>query len=115
MTKQEKIQMVIEATGGCWHSPNFKDGLCSCGNSVMYSACPVANPNPDSVDDLLRLAEKLGYDTRVSCTHALDPKYDAIVITERTTKHLATMGAPAEALLEALWQAIKGVELDNTP
>lgn len=113
MKSEQKMQVIVEAAGECWHEWHRAIGghLCyKCREIVkqIYSCLPApVNPQPTDLNELFRLAEKLfdvhdlafGYGLAVSCSieghkglRIIGPKYE-----EGST--------PAEALLNALYAA----------
>ena len=62
MNAQEEMQAIVEATGECWHEALHRK--CICGNS-NFLLCPF-NPSPTDLNELFRLAEKLGVDYAVN-------------------------------------------------
>ena len=62
MTPEQKMQVVVEATGKCWHESDFGMSICKhCRrtNDPRYFDFDKVNPSPIDLNELFRLAEKL--------------------------------------------------------
>jgi hypothetical protein len=136
MTPEQKMQKVVEAAGECWHEWVKRETTletrsvigaieyggfgweCVCGfrrvNRVNWhigdeAILPCKNPSPTDLNELFRLAEKLGYvdidfyGYSMTCT----------LYPSGTGKPYLLIGSiraigstPAEALLNAIFQAV---------
>lgn len=124
MTPNEKIRAVVEAAGECWHEAGEIEGdsitmpmtlhCAKCGELMcMEGSCRnhTQNPSPTDLNELFRLAEKLEYSVRLETTF---PDYGEIVYKVSIRKFCKKVWlmygqfpTPAEALLDALYQAVK--------
>lgn len=119
MNKEQKIQVVVEAAGECWHEWNnmikghntaahqriYKCVKCGKGGTdhVHLSWC---HPKPTDLNELFRLAEKLGVEftlclsiyTQGDNMWSVEPLCADVTFNEIT---------PAEALLNALYETVK--------
>ena len=107
MNAQEEMQKIVEAAGECWHKwtkpPSMQCTTCS------LLATPTsfkANPSPTDLNELFRLADKLGYDYHVGrnsgCIDVMIFDKQDEVIADGNSDNLA------DALRKSLVNAIEG-------
>lgn len=118
MTPHQKLQAIIEATPGmCWHEeyewrPVYDAEFRFCVDCGA-SASSFPNPSPDDMNALLKIAEKLVWRHTSNYNRgAIKNPYNTRVWLDAYTLDRASVYAhadtPAAALLDALWQAVKG-------
>jgi hypothetical protein len=118
MTPEEKMQKIVEAAGECWHDVEEFAGETMGHYYLKCTKCGVhdkvdddfpCNHSPTDLNELFRLAEKIGYKDMdfykdsSSCTiyPSKDGKPYRLIGSIR-----ATGSTPAEALLNALYEAV---------
>jgi hypothetical protein len=106
MTPEQKMQKVVEAAGECWHEVvselrgiDYVRAMCSCGKQVYDPSHNCGNPSPTDLNELFRLAEKLGP------MIVLTFKRDCMTVI-RLWGAKTEENTPAEALLNALYEAV---------
>jgi hypothetical protein len=113
----DKLKAVVEAVGECWHEFNNAYNV----NKDEHFICPECeailelsgnNPSPTDLNELFRLAEKLGYKNVDFFFHQ---NYRCCIYPQGTaagysliSTHSAYGDTSAEALLNALYESIKG-------
>jgi hypothetical protein len=99
----DKLKAVVEAAGEKWHIWCTLESKClNCGNKY-----PCTNPSPTDLNELIRLTENLEYRFVVHRRH--DSYMVRIYLSNKPHDHvMVTATTPAEALLNALFEAIKG-------
>lgn len=106
MTPEQEMQAIVESAGECWHesagcAPLYK--CKKCGRQMGYHTC---NPSPTDLNELFRLAEKLGVYAGnwkiddYGCCHIL------VETNDLKRKEIVTNDTPADALRNALYQAV---------
>ena len=103
---QQKIKEIVEAAGMCWHDNR---GLRVFGVQTCSKCTEDYKPNPSPTDlnALMAIAEKLGYGVQLNkgivavCSAKIWTDRDGVISNE-------VADTPAEALLNALHQAVKG-------
>jgi hypothetical protein len=114
MTPEQKMQKVVETAGGCWHDVTEKDGvvivlnqpgsalsIChKCKDKVNVDRKPYGNPSPTDLNELFRLADKLGAGDIISSSEG------GCTIVGINGIISGTGDNRAEALLNALYEAI---------
>jgi len=106
MTPEKMMQAVVEAAEEKWHKARGDGFGCDCICGDQFSRCP-RNPSHLDLNELMRLAEKLGFmqinfiRDNTLAGYWCDADSDEIVVN-------STMcSTPAEALLTALYEATK--------
>ena len=121
MTPNEEMQAIVEKAGSCWHNSNKTEGdsihlpiRISCSKCGAIVACEgglfscETNPSPTDLNELFRLAEKLGFDCRLTvrsrnvCGHRSE-----IISMEGGRLVDVFADTPADSLREALYRAVK--------
>lgn len=119
MTNPEKMQIVVEAAGGCWHKrivdkqPSPEEGqfdyFPKCDKCEIDLPHGFNNPSPTDLNELFRLAEKIiNVHTLVFDNHSMKCRSIQLVGNIHITSiDLFAEGCtPAEALLNALYEAV---------
>lgn len=121
MTPEQKTKAIVEEAGECWHEWErkyllqdyvtwmFKCSKCDCSSEWVKGSPP--NPSPTDLNELFRLAEKLGL--RVHLKYRGDDYHAKVWFKpeEEDTDRVffwSVAATPADALRTALYQAMKG-------
>ena len=110
MTPEQKMQVIIEAAGECWHEwYRVIGGYCcnKCREHIgqIHSYLPApTNPASTDLNELFRLAENMGCGY-IEFEWELEEWYCSY--TNEKSQYNCFGFAPAEALLNALYVAIK--------
>jgi len=126
MTSEQKIKVIVEAAGECWHEWEQRAYavnrfMCNkCGKHSMNTERTLGhgggafvapkNPSPTDLNGLFRLAEKAGIGCGVRRKRDYPDGYIAYhwPITDTMCNTIIVVGdTPAEALLNALYEAVK--------
>jgi hypothetical protein len=115
MTPEQKMLKVVEAARECWHEFVAKSVHQKENDPKIYLKCPkckasvtmdqVVNPSPTDLNELFRLADKLGnrfiyFNTGLAGQRNVEIPGKTIGVIQ------ACESSPAEALLNALYEAV---------
>lgn len=108
MTDQDEMQTIVEAADECWHTLEFQPIHCSdskypemmlvCQN--CHTVTGKENPPPTDLNELFRLAEKIGYNFGVS--YSVNGRRFAASYKGK----LGESELPADALRKAMYSAL---------
>lgn len=101
---EKEMRYLVEKAGGKWHACDENAFHCDmCREGIPYS------PNPNSVDALLEIAEKLEIEfILVYSPYLDDDKYCAEIVKEGIADIEVSRDTPADALRAALFIATGG-------
>jgi hypothetical protein len=100
MTPQQKMQEVVEAAGECWHEPKGSAPMNKCQKCKEPMGYHNCLPSPTDLNELFRLAEKLGI---YSGAWQVDQGGHYAITINLHKFYFPTL---AEALLNALYNAL---------
>jgi hypothetical protein len=106
MTPEQKMQAVVEAAGECWHHLLPVTVVAQCAKCNNYKP----NPSPTDLNELFRLAEKLGFMSVLLDSGMFDASTLCQIVRYRDLNidlQVEVPGdTPSEALLNALYEAV---------
>ena len=114
-TPEQKLKFIVEKAGECWHEVKAGRFDCiHCDAFLGFKYDLITNPSPTDLNELMRLAEKIGYGVKLYTDvrhHVGSREHECKVMHVRTGTSGWTLGkTPAEALLNALFSACGGKE-----
>lgn len=122
MTPEQEMKASVIAAGECWHEwerkyllQDYATGMFKCSkcdySSEWVKGSP-HNPSPTDLNELFRLAEKLGFTKIETDKDAKNKTFQCNISKDDyvcTYHFLIGIGnTPADALRTALYQAVKG-------
>ncbi len=112
-TPARKMKAIVEAAGGRWHINSFQTSnncVLGCGD-VYETGCKSNNPSPANLNELFRLARKLGHDEIFFASGRGKEFPERCLLESFAPQRKQWEGrsavSPAGALLNALYESIK--------
>ena len=116
MNQKQKMQAIVESSGECWHEPKFGMSVCKhCRrtNDPRYFDFDKVNPSPTDLNELFRLANILRIgDFGVAYLLPIASE-DCGVYCAGAGTYTAEATTPAEALLNAIYDSLGEVNVNN--
>jgi hypothetical protein len=124
MTNEEKMKAIVTAAGECWHEyveeigqamGHYYSVCTSCGLDDRVDDNLPINPSPTDLNELFRLASRLGIQVSITTNYHGCGMISCWCYPRETNygNSRAVLDTTHEALLDALYNSIKGDSSDG--